>query len=96
MKACLDLWEKGAPGGAYNLTNPGYVSTSEVVAKIQKRLRPDWKPVFWGDDKEFYRLGAKAPRSNCILDGERVRQAGVQIRSVEEALEDALSRWGRE
>ncbi len=96
VKACLDLWEKGAPGGAYNLTNPGYVSTHEVVAKIQKRLRPDWKPVFWGDDEEFYRLGAKAPRSNCILDGEKVRQAGIQIRSVEEALEDALSRWGRE
>jgi dTDP-4-dehydrorhamnose reductase len=95
-KACLDLWEKGAPGGAYNLTNPGYVSTAEVVAKIQKKLRPDWRPVFWGDDAEFYRLGAKAPRSNCLLEGERVRQAGVRLRSVEEALEDALSRWGRE
>jgi dTDP-4-dehydrorhamnose reductase len=96
VKGCLDLWEKGAPGGAYNLTNPGYVSTGEVVAKIQKRLRPNWQPVFWADDIEFYRLGAKAPRSNCILDGERVRQAGVQVRPVEEALEDAISRWDRE
>ena len=96
VRACLNLWEKGAPGGAYNLTNPGYVSTAEVVAKIQSKLRPDWQPVFWGGDDEFYRLGAKTPRSNCILEGERVREAGVQMRTVEEALEDAISRWGRE
>lgn len=96
VKACLDLWEKRAPGGAYNLTNPGYVSTAEVVAKIQSKFRPDWRPVFWGGDDEFYRLGAKTPRSNCILEGERVREAGVQMRTVEEALEDAISQWGRE
>jgi dTDP-4-dehydrorhamnose reductase len=95
-KACLDLWEKGAPGGAYNLTNPGYVSTAEVVAKIQTKLRPDWRPLFWGDDAEFYRLGAKAPRSNCILESERVMPAGVRLRPIEEALDDALSRWGQE
>jgi len=95
-KACLDLWEKGAPGGAYNLTNPGYASTAEVVAKIQAKLRPDWRPQFWEDDAEFYRLGAKAPRSNCILESERAMPAGVRLRPIEEALEDALARWGRE
>jgi len=93
--ACLDLWEKGAPGGAYNLTNPGYVSTEEVVAKIQKVLRPDWRPAYWADDEEFYRLGAKAPRSNCILDCRKAIEAGARMRPVAEALEDSLFRWGK-
>lgn len=96
VKACLDLWEKGAPAGTYNLTNPGYVSTQEVVDQIQRRLRPDWQPVFWRDDGEFYRLGAKTPRSNCILDCEKAAQAGVRLRPVGEALLDALDRWPKE
>jgi dTDP-4-dehydrorhamnose reductase len=94
-RACLDLWEKGAPGGAYNLTNPGYVSTEEVVAKIQKALRPDWRPAFWADDEEFYCLGARAPRSNCILDCRKAIEAGARMRPVAEALEDSLFRWGK-
>ena len=95
VAACLDLWEKRAAGGAYNLTNPGYVCTGEVVAAIQQKLRPNWRPVFWADDAEFYRLGAKAPRSNCILAGPRVREAGVHLRPIGEALEDAVARWDR-
>jgi len=91
--ACLDLWEKGADGGIYNLTNPGYTSTTEVVEKIRSRINPDWRPAFWNDDAEFYRFGAKAARSNCILDCEKALRAGARLRPLEEALEDALSSW---
>ena len=94
-KACLDLWEKQAPGGIYHLTNPGYVSTAEVVEKIRRYLNPGWAPRFWSDDAEFYRLGAKAPRSNCILDCRKAIEAGARMRPVDEALEDSLSRWGK-
>ena len=75
------------------MVNPGYISTREVVEKIQKRLKPGWKPKFWQNDDEFYRFGAITPRSNCILDTSKIFKAGIQIRSAGEAIEDALNSW---
>ena len=93
VRACLDLWEKKAPAGIYNITNPGFVSTRQVVTLIQKHLKPAREFTFWSDDAEFYKTGAVAPRSNCILDTSKLLAAGVEIRPVEEALADALGRW---
>ena len=93
VAACLDSWLQKIPAGAYNVVNPGYISTREVVEKIQKCLKPAWKAQFWQSDDEFYRFGAITPRSNCILDTSKIHKAGIRIRSVGEALEDALTRW---
>jgi dTDP-4-dehydrorhamnose reductase len=93
VAACLDTWLQKIPGGVYNVVNPGYISTREVVEKIQKRLKPAWKPKFWESDDEFYRFGAVTPRSNCILDTSKILKAGIRIRSSAEAMEDALNRW---
>jgi dTDP-4-dehydrorhamnose reductase len=93
VTACMDTWLQKIPGGVYNVVNPGYISTCEVVEKIQKRLRPAWKPEFWQSDDEFYRFGAITPRSNCILDPGKLLKSGIRIRPVEEALEEALDRW---
>ena len=93
VAACLDSWLQKIPGGVYNVVNPGYISTREVVQKIQQRLKPRWKPEFWQSDDEFYRFGAVTPRSNCILDGTKLFNAGIRIRPLGEALEEALDRW---
>ena len=93
VAACLDSWLQKIPGGVYNVVNPGYISTLEVVQKIQQRLKPTWKPEFWHNDDEFYCFGAVTPRANCILDASKILNAGIRIRAVDEALEDALSRW---
>jgi dTDP-4-dehydrorhamnose reductase len=91
--ACFDTWIKKVPAGTYNVVNPGYISTQEVVEQIRSSLRPNWNPTFWQSDDEFYRFGAVAPRSNCILDPSKLVEAGIKIRSLSEALEDALKRW---
>jgi len=96
VKACLDLWERRAPFGTYNVTNPGYVTTRHVVELIAQRLRPDRKFEFWTNDDEFYRVAAKTPRSNCVLDVTKLLAAGVNIRPVEAALDDALTNWKAE
>ena len=92
-QTCLNLWERGAPFGIYNVTNPGAVTTRQVVGLIERVLKPGRKFEFWKDDEEFYREGAKAPRSNCILDVSKVHATGVRMRSVHEALEESLRRW---
>jgi dTDP-4-dehydrorhamnose reductase len=91
--ACLQIWEAGLPGGAYNVVNPGYVSTREVVALIKKIRRPDWEPVFWRDETEFYQKAALARRSNCILSTSELVRNGIQIRDLATALEDSIRNW---
>jgi len=93
VAACLDSWLQKIPGGIYNVVNPGYISTREVVEKIQQRLKPAWIPEFWASDDEFYRFGAVTARSNCILDARKILKAGIRIRPVSEALQDSLASW---
>jgi dTDP-4-dehydrorhamnose reductase len=93
VRACLDLWQNEAPFGTYNVTNPGAVTTRQVVALIEKVLKPQRSFEYWKNDREFYTLAAKAPRSNCILDVSKLESAGVQMRRVEDALRSSLEKW---
>jgi dTDP-4-dehydrorhamnose reductase len=93
VKACLDTWELHAPFGIYNVTNSGFVTTKHVVQLVEKYLKPAKKFEFWASDEEFYKVAAKTPRSNCVMDVSKLLAAGVKIRDVEEALEDSLKNW---
>jgi dTDP-4-dehydrorhamnose reductase len=93
VRACLDLWERRAPFGIYNVTNPGAISTRCIIELITRILKPARHFEFFEDDAEFYRAGVKAPRSNCILDTAKLLGAGVRLRPVEEAMEHALENW---
>ena len=93
VRACLDLWERRAPFGAYNVTNPGFITTRRVIAWIEKILRPKRTFAFWASDAEFYQHAAKTPRSNCVLDVSKLLATGVKIRPVEEAIEASLRDW---
>jgi len=93
VRACLDLWEKQAPFGIYNVTNPGAIATRQIVEMIQRILKPERHFEYWEDDEKFYRYGAKALRSNCVLDVSKLLATGVRIRPVEKALEDSLRHW---
>ncbi len=91
--ACLDLWERRALFGIYNITNPGFVTTRKVIGMIEGILKPKQKFEFWANDEEFYRLAAKTPRSNCVMDVSKLFTTGIKLRPVEEALEDSLKNW---
>ena len=93
VNACLDSWAQQIPFGTYNITNPGFVSTAEVVAMIQAILKPDRPFTFWENDAEFYQTAALTPRSNCIMDSSKLLQAGVTLRPVHQALAAALLNW---
>jgi len=93
VSACLDTWKLRAPFGTYNVTNPGYVTTRHVVGLIEKYLKPARKFEFWANDDEFYKIAAKTPRSNCVMDVSKLLTTGVKVRDVEEALEHSLKNW---
>jgi UDP-glucose 4,6-dehydratase len=93
VRACLNLWERQAAFGIYNVTNPGAVTTRQIVELIQRISKLDRHFEFWEDDEEFYRFEAKAPRSYGILDVSKLLATGVEMRPVEEALVDSLRNW---
>lgn len=93
VAACLDLWEKRAAFGIYNVTNPGFVTTRQVVEMIETILKPAKRFEFWESDEEFYKVAAKTPRSNCVMATDKLLAAGVKIRPVPEALEHSLRNW---
>jgi nucleoside-diphosphate-sugar epimerase len=93
VHACLGLWERRAPFGIYNVTNPGHVTTRQVTAWIERFLARGRRFEFWASDEEFYRCAATALRSNCVLDVSKLLATGVPMRPVEEAIEDAVRNW---
>jgi UDP-glucose 4,6-dehydratase len=96
VNACLDTWFQEVPFGTYNITNPGFVSTVDVVEMIKSILRPQRDFVFWENDAEFYSKGAVALRSNCIMNVSKLLKAGIRMRPVHEALESAMRKWRQE
>ena len=93
VASCLACWEGNLPFETYNLTNHGTITTREVVSEIQRILAPEREFHFFRDEKEFMQVAAKTPRSNCVLDSRKAKSVDLPMRSVEDALEDALRNW---
>ncbi len=89
-RACLDLWEKRAPFGIYNVTNPGWVTTRDVAERLKTALGRDQDFDFFENDADFYASAASTPRSNTVLDTSKILATGVNLRSVDEALDEAI------
>jgi dTDP-4-dehydrorhamnose reductase len=98
--------ERGLPRGIYNLTNPGGITTTEVVELIcqegERRLAKNdafsaermlKKFSFFESEEEFMRTTAIAPRSSCVLDTSKAEQLRLPLRPVREALADSLRQW---
>lgn len=93
VNACIASWQKRIPSGIYNITNPGSVTTKEVVELIRENLAPDHNFKFFKNEDEFMQKAAQTPRSNCVLDNSKIIEAGIELRPVREAIIDSLSNW---
>jgi dTDP-4-dehydrorhamnose reductase len=91
--ACLATWEKRVPFGTYNVTNPGQVTTHEVVELIRKSGVCQKEFVYFNSEAEFMQIAAKTPRSNCVMDGSKLEHAGIHLTEVHEAVERSLRDW---
>lgn len=96
VDACLACWTKRVDFGIYNLTNPGSVTTREVVEMISRHGLSEKIFSFFDTEEEFMKLAAKTPRSNCVLDSSKAVAAGLPMAPVEEALAAAMESWSTE
>ena len=89
-------WEKRVPFGTYNVTNPGHVTTREVVDLITKSgvCTKDFK--FFANEDDFMHKAAKTPRSNCVMDSSKLASVGIHLTEVHESVASALRAWRKE
>jgi dTDP-4-dehydrorhamnose reductase len=93
VDATLACWTKRAPFGTYNVTNPGKVTTREVVELIRRSGVCKKEFSFFPSEEEFMRTAAKTPRSNCVLDPAKLASVGIRLTPVHEAIERDLNSW---
>jgi dTDP-4-dehydrorhamnose reductase len=103
VRATWQCWERRVPFGVYNVTNPGSAMTSDVVRWIREEtsrrdsaglscpFRRDFS--FYSDEDEFMRIAAKTPRSNCVMDSDKLSSVGITMSPVEDAFRSSLRDW---
>ena len=103
VRAALACFDRRVPYGIYHVTNPGSVTTRQVVswmrdeAERRKALRLfnpfDRSFRFFDSEAEFRARAAQTPRSNCVLDSSKLLSTGIRLTPVEEAVRSALRAW---
>ncbi len=93
VRAAWECHERGVPLGIYNMTNPGSITTCEVVDLILKAGVCRKEFLFFADETEFMRQAARTPRSNCVLDTAKLQRVGIRMTEIHEAMEQALKNW---
>jgi len=92
VAACLELWERHAAVGIYNVTNPGPLRTRQIIQLLQQHLKPV-RPLELLVYRDEPTNGDRPPRSDCVLDSSKLLRAGVRLRSAQQALEHSLEKW---
>ena len=95
VAASLALYERRLPYGIYNLTNPGAITTRQIVDLIQQHLAPKRSFKFFESEEAFMQIAAKTPRSSCVLDTSKLESIGIHMTPVEEAIIHCLKNWKR-
>jgi dTDP-4-dehydrorhamnose reductase len=93
VAATFACWEKRVPFGTYNVTNPGQVTTHEVVDLIRQSGVSTKDFTFFKDETEFMAIAAKTPRSNCVMTSAKLAATGIRMTEVHEAIARDLSLW---
>jgi dTDP-4-dehydrorhamnose reductase len=93
VAATFACWEKRIPFGLYNVTNPGKVTTREVVDLIRASGVCTKQFEFFKDESDFMHTAAKTPRSNCVMDSSKLARAGIVMTEVHEAIARDLKAW---
>ena len=93
VEATFACFEKQVPFGIYNVTNPGEVTTRDVVELITEHGLAPHEFSFFDDESEFMTKAAKTPRSNCTMDSSKLASVGIEMTPVREAISQALTNW---
>ena len=86
--AAMQLIEKRATG-IYNIVNPGTMSPFRIMEMYKTIVDPSH--TFEKLTMDRLSEVATTGRSNCMLSGEKLSREGIQMRPLEDAVQEALS-----
>jgi dTDP-4-dehydrorhamnose reductase len=91
VKACIYLFKNKADFGIYNIVNSEPVTTSEVAELLkQEGLLESYTLL---NEEQFYKdIKPKAPRSNCVLNNNKLLNSGFNMRSSKDALIESIQK----
>ena len=69
------------------------MTTRQVVELIKQAGITSRNFDFFESEAEFMQTAAITPRSNCVLDTTKAREAGLVMSDIETALRRALASW---
>ena len=91
--ACVETLVRRLPGGLYNVTNPGAITTSEAAEIIRKSGLCDKTFRYFENEDTFLSAPGRVKRASCILSSEKLAAAGIKMREVHEAVARSLRNW---
>jgi len=92
VSACIETLNRKVPRGIYNITNTGYITTSDLIKKLQQTIAK-YRKFELIDEIELYRHFAKTPRSNCVMDNSKLLSTGIKMRTVNDSIDYCLKNW---
>lgn len=78
-------------GGIFNVTQPGYLTTKQVVEMLAKRNLVCDK-LYFKNIQDFDKT-VKTPRSNCVLDSSLAIRTGIKLTPIEDAMQQAIDEY---
>ncbi len=89
VKACIHLFKSKSDFGIYNVVNTNPVTTSEVAELLKSEGLLEGYALL--SEEEFYEeVKPKAPRSNCVLNNDKLLNTGFKIRNSRDALIESI------
>jgi len=98
VSTCLKTITNNIPYGIYNVTNEGYINAKRVF-ELFALHRPEFKELinsktFYTDVEEFMK-DAVAPRSNCVLNTDKLFSHGLRMRHAEDVVTECIIKYGK-
>ena len=93
VRTCLDLWDSKAPFGTYHIVNPGMLSGRQLLDALQRKIRPQGAFQLLSENEGGNTPRHRALHPHCILSSSKLASAGIKLRPLSLALDDALENW---
>jgi 3,5-epimerase/4-reductase len=74
------------------MTNPGSITTHEITELMAELKLKSGKFCFF-ESQAAFRKNVKAPRSTCVLNTNKLKMAGIQMRPIHEAIRSSLEAY---
>jgi dTDP-4-dehydrorhamnose reductase len=79
--------------GVFHVTNPGAMRHRDLLALYRELVDPEHRYHLISEQELLEKGLVQKARSNCVLASDRLVEAGIALRPIDEALRDTMQRY---